>query len=250
MYSYAGTPLAEPNGTQVADWLIANIRPQELFPLAYQSWPAALGNGPVLNQSPEVPRSVQISSLFWPHGASRFARAHFVVTKPQLDLIRKVVFKNGAQIAAPLVLSDGQAGIITNMWMLPCLPLATGNLPLSMWLLTLVDDRYFWWGKSVDLTVEDDTEWGDLYDAIAVELEEAIVYDPVAAAYGDPTIDYNCSARPLPPILDAIAFSVGQRLTRALDGTLRAQSYLTSKAVLVANQTAGWTPYAGGAYAL
>ncbi len=124
MMSYAGIPLSEPPGTDIGAWIAGNIQPHQLFPLAYRSWPGTFTNGPILNNTPDEPRAVVINSLFWPQGASRFARGHFVVTSSQLDSIRRVVYRSGAQESGTLVFSDGEQSINPLMWMLPPIPLA------------------------------------------------------------------------------------------------------------------------------
>lgn len=247
MFSYANVPLAEPEGSDVAGWIAANIKPQELFPLAYRAWPAYTSYGPVLNNTPDVPTPVVINTLTWPVGASRFARGHFVVTDKQLDLIQGVTYKNGTQAAAQFVFSDSVNSIETDLWMLPPTPLAQCATGLGMWLLTLVDERYYWSGMPLDLTVNVGvTTWEDLYDDIAAVLGATFVVDPVAADYLTPTIDYSTYQKPLSGVLDAIAFSVQQRVVRSYDGTIKIQNYSTAKAAVIANS--GWKPYAGGVY--
>jgi hypothetical protein len=250
MFSYAGVNLSEPNesvGINIAGWISANIHPERLFPLAYKSWPESFGNGPVLNQSPEHDRAARINSLFWPRGASRFARGHFVVSGSQLKAIRAVTTRAGVLSAAPFVFSDAVGSITTSLWMLPSIPLSKALTGSEMYLLTLVDDRYWWWGQALDLAVTVGvTTWANLYAAIGTNLGISIAVDPVSANYGTPTADYNTGARPLPMIFDAIAFSVGQRVVRSLTGSVRTQNVATAVAAVTANLTLPANSYAGG----
>ncbi len=248
MFSYAGVNnLSDPVGTEVGEWITANIRTETLFPIAYQSWPGQWFNGPVLNITPEVPQ-LRLNTLRWPHDASRFATGFFVASGDQLKSIRKVVYKYGSVEAAPLTFSDAGTTVTTDMWMLPPIPLSQANPQAEMYLIPLVDERYWWWGISVDLVVlEGSTLWTDLYDAIAVYLDIDIDVDPVNSAYGVPVAQYQTGARPLPLVFDAIAFSVGQRVVRYLDGSVAAQNPATSDAIITANLI-GAAPYAGGEY--
>jgi hypothetical protein len=253
VFSYAGISLGDVDGTVPGAWINANIRPQSLFPLAYQTW-ASQPVPPCLSITPEVPRPVQIGSLFWPRGASRFARGYFVVGSQQANDIRKAVFTDGAQESAAFIFDDGTTQIETDLWTLPMIPLSqavpdAAALGAEMSLLVLVDDRYWWWGQSVSLNVlTGTTEWSDLYDAIGNSLEIDISSDPVADAYGMPTTNWNTKAQPLPLVLDALAFNIGQRIVRDLDGNVSAENSVTSLAIMTANLALGQTKYAGGIY--
>lgn len=251
MFSYAGTYLADPEGHDPGAWIAENIRPAELFPLAARLWPGTLTGGPVLDATPDLQRPVEIGCLWWPWGASRFAHAHFVVGDAQLAAIRSVVFRGGAESAAELVMDDGDVQVRTDLWMLPPRPLAqvgTGG----MWLLTLVDDRYWWAGEPLELTTADCAAgWLHLYATIGAALGVTIDADPIASAYGTVApAAYASLYRPLPQVLDAIAFSVGQRIVRRLDGTVHAQNWKTAKTSVAAQLAAAGPKYAGGSFAL
>jgi hypothetical protein len=252
MYSFANVGLGDPNesvGVDIAGWVAANIQPHQLFPLAYHSWPGELGNGPILNQSPEEPRAVTINSLTWPRGASRFARGYFVATSQQLAAIRKVTSINGVLASGGFIFADGTNQIATKMWMLPSIPLSKAAPGMNLHLLVLVDDRYWWWGQSIDLAVNvGTTTWANLYSSIGTALNTTILADPVATAYGKPTADYDTGGRPVPMILDAIAFSCGQKITRSLGGVVNAQNVASAVASVTANLAMPMNSYAGGQY--
>ncbi len=251
MFSYAGIDLGDPDGTEVGAWISDNIRPQQLYPLAYQSWPAFWKNGPVMNITPEIPRPVKISSLFWPVSASRFAQGNFVVTTAMLDKIRAVAYHRGSARACEFTFDDGENSLNTELWTLPAIPLQQALPGSDFHLLTLVDDRYYWWGQSVNLSVlEGATTWESLYEAIGDELGIEIDINPVSIDYGLPSAAYVTGSRPLPLILDAIAFSVGQRIVRGLDGSITAQNATTALSLVAANLVAAPTAYAGGEFDL
>ncbi len=256
MFSFAGQPLADPVGSAPGAWIENNIRPQELFPLAYRYWPGDLTNGPVLEVTAEPARPAIINTLFWPFGASRFAQAHFVVSEGQLDVIRKATSVSGTSIPGTLLFSDGgvssELGIQSaQMWMLPARPLSTAVAGAGMFLLTLVDDRYWWWGTPLQLHVsEGATTWTQLYANIAAALGISIAVGSIPAEYGKPVADYSASYRPLPNVLDAVAFSVGQRIVRSLNGVVTAQNVTTAIASVVFQLVRAQPKYAGGQFAL
>ncbi len=261
MMSFANIPLSDQIGSPVEAWIAANIRPSELFPLAFRKWPQGLIAGPVLEVTPEHDRPVTIGTLFWPTGASRFAQAHFVVNEGQLAAIRAFVNIGGTTQTANLVFDDGKTQVTTAMWMLPAWPLSTAapgqgaDIGAQMYLLTLVDDRYWWWGIPLQMDVTPGvTTWLNLYDAISAAIGRTISVNAINAAYSLPVADYASAYRPLPNVLDAIAFSVGQRIVRNTDGSITAQNATTAiasvTAQLAANVAALNPKYAGGTFSL
>ncbi len=253
MYSYAGVPMLDPVGAGGV-WIQANIRPNELFPLAYKYWPGDLTNGPVLDVTAEPARPAVLNTLWWPYGASRFAQAHFVVSESQLAAIRRVVVDyagNGTSVVGQLIMDDGKTKITTPMWMLPAWPLSTAVFGAGMYLLTLVDERYWWWGVSYSFIVTAGvTTWLNLYTQISTALGVTISPDTINAAYGTPVADYSSAYRSLPNVLDAVAFSVGQRIVRYRDGTVKAQNARTARSGVVSQLVRGDPKYAGGKFAL
>lgn len=257
MMSFADVPVCDSDAPMpepllhIGSWITKNIRPKELFPLAYRFWPGTLIAGPVLEVTAEPARPARIDTLWWPWGASRFAQAHFVVTEEQLEAIRAVVVVDGESVTGELNINDGGTSTIAQMWMLPAWPLSTAVANAGMYLLTLVDDRYWWWGTPVQFHVtEGGTSWEEVYEEIADDLGITIVVDPIDSAYGTPVADYSTAYRPAPNVLDAVAFSVGQRIVRDLDGTVTAMNASTALASVTAQLASVNPKYAGGPLAL
>lgn len=259
MMSFAGVMLSDPETTEVGEWIQQNISPHELFPLSYQTWPGSLGGTAVLESTPDEERSVIIGSFWWPSGASRFARAYFVVSEAQLNAIRTAVqtpagtnkVATGTNKAATLLLRDGTNTVEAEMWMLPAWPLLTAVAGAGAYLLTLVDERYWWWSLPASIAVDvGTTTWLDLYEAIGDALGVTISVDTIPAAYGLPTDDYASGYQSLPGLLDAVAFSVGQRIVRGLDGTVTAQNATTAIASVTAQLATVVAPYTGGRLSL
>lgn len=167
---------------------------------------------------------------------------------------------------APLILSDGNTTITANMWMLPPRPLfqnpmnpavsaTNSTVPLTKWLLpvsynsfpldalgntteppgeqlyllTFVDDRYMWWQKSSTVSLNPGTTtWASLFSQIGTNLNVGITTDTISADYGTPGDFLLPYLQFLPVVLDLAAFAVGQRLVRALDGTVSLQNATTA----------------------
>lgn len=198
------------------------------------------------------PRPVQVGSLLWPWGASRFAYAHMLATDAELARIRPLVYGAKGTAWNPLALKfdDARTGrsVAPSLYMLPPKPLdqITGANGLS--LLTLVDDRFRWWERAGAVTVTPGTTtWAVLIAAIATALGVTITVDTIAAAYLKPAADLAGADVYLPPLLDRVLACVGQRLVRRLDGTVRTQNPTTAKASQDA-QLATWTKEKGGQY--
>jgi hypothetical protein len=93
-----------------------------------------------------------------------------------------------------------------------------------MWLVTLVDVRYWWWYKAAQIEVTSSSEpWATFIAAIASALGATITVPTVPAAYLNPPTDLTVRNDPLPIVLDAAAYSIGMRLVANLDGTFKLQ---------------------------
>lgn len=94
----------------------------------------------------------QFNTIYWPSGASRFAHAYFVVTKAVVGALRQTVgngetFQEATsktlQIGDPRLESDSRF-VKLNMRMLTPIPLQVNGPENWLFVLPLVDDRWFW----------------------------------------------------------------------------------------------------------
>lgn len=256
MILYAGVGLGWQT-QELCSWLASTIDPTELWTWSVRSFPGARLTGFPFRQ-PHVPRRIELANLFWPTSASRFSHVHFLADQSQLDAIRAYVYSAGAPNnyqAAPLIMDDGTNAIATNMWMLPPRPLA-GVTDLPLHLLTLVDERFFWWFRTSTLSVLGGvTTWDSLIADIAAALGITLTVDTLDAAYLYPDPVFTLRDEPLPVLLDAACYCVGRRFVRQLDGTCRLWSPVSSRDQTAANLARVPTPgnvdvSAGGVFAL
>lgn len=195
-------------------------------------------------------RTVQVGSLWWPSGARRFATAHFLADDAQLAAISRAAYAGGAYNSAPLVIDQRDpAGnlvpgrrIAPDMFLLSARPLS--QLPIGqtgpwngLWLLTFVDDRYWWWRRDTGpIAVAAGTTWDDVYAALSTALTVDIDQDHVPSAYlNPPSAAFTAYYEKSPLMLDRVAFSVGQRIVRHLDGTVLARNPVNAAADQQAN---------------
>lgn len=177
-------------------------------------------------------------TLWWPTAASQWARAHFLVDTATLASIRSQLVTdaggaNAGYVAADLVLDDGTGGtaITTAMHLLPPLPLCGAE---ALYLLTLVDERYYWWFRpTVDLSAV--TTWSGLYSALGTGIGSSITVDGSLGSFAAPSTRWQTlGGAPLPLLLDSAAWCTGRRVVREFDGTVRATDYATAKAAAAA----------------
>lgn len=245
--SYGGLLVGSTQGSEpaIGEWIKTAIRPSEIFPSARLQWPGYLSGGPLFEQTAYPWDHVEIDRLYWPWGASRFAHAHVVVDDVTLAKIRLLAYANQRFKSLDFVMEDGwyNTPITTKLWIQAARPLSTaapgGN---ALYLLSLVDDRYFWWETSLQYDVNPGTTtWANLYTSIGTALGVTITPDTINAAYGTPTGDYSAAYRQTPIVLDAVAWSVGQRVVRKLDGTVITLNPTTA----IASQNAQVDKHAG-----
>lgn len=180
------------------------------------------------------PRSIRPGVLRWPTGAVNSAWFHAVVGRDQVDAIRSAV--GNPQTPQPLVMSDGRSGktITASMYLLPFRPLSqfgtTHPVYRDGYLLTLCDQRFFWWFKYGDINLR--TSWNALLLEIAVNLGIDLQVDAIDPHYAGlpPTEKWLGSHRPMATVLDAALAQVGQRLVCLLDGTVKTTKWVTAKA--------------------
>jgi hypothetical protein len=237
--SYAGVDLGHAPAA-LAKWIARSVPPAWVWEFP-ETWWNSRDTGLVGFRPPPPRRPIQVNRLWWPSGASRFAVGHFLADQGQVDSIRDVCYAvdegTGLEtyVAAPLLMNDGENEIETDLWLLPARPLQQIDTE-GLYLLTLVDERYFWWFRAASISViEGTTTWDNLYGQIANALGVPITVDEVPAAYLTPSSLLALKYEPLPTLLDAVAFSVGQRITRALDGTVRAWNVENARLQMTTN---------------
>lgn len=266
--TYGGVPLAT-STPALRDWLAANYALADLVPFRAWSQQARLFPSPFDFRR----RPVKINSLWWPTGASRWATGFFLVCEQDLEAIRALAYADDTYQPLTLSLPDGTYTVETDLWMLPALPLAqvsegtstAWTLPESpvyldagetvrqanLYLLPLVDDRYFWWERAADIDVDEGTTtWAGLISSIGTALGVTIEHESVAAAYLTPLEELGSRYHALPLVLDAVAAGIGCRVVRGLDGTVtlqRAAAALESQETQLA---IGYPRRAGGLLAL
>ena len=222
---------------QIGLWLAKHIPPSEIYEFADRStWPGKNQTGASwgawLQQRP-----VEVGRLFWPTGASRWAVGHFLATGKMLEQIRDKAYGKAQlpagearqpPVALDLVMSSSKRRgkrIVAKMYMLPPRPLVkmAGDPSLGLHLLTLVDQRYFWWHRHTgDLDITEQMLWEDLISEL---FTSAGVSDyGVMLPHADYLYPFNkrplmkAKYETLPLLLDTAAYCCGCRVINNLSG--------------------------------
>lgn len=261
MLTYAGVPLCLPDAdSELAAWMRLNQDLADLKQFSYPTLPALSprrgllawgGDRKGIGQSfanyaePPPPR---LNSLYWPMGATRWARGWFIATEEQKIKITKQAHAESANAPLPLRWGDpdDKTVLSTSMYLLP--PRAISHAKLkhdkneSLWLLPLVDHRYWWQFKDTDDLEIGDEEgqietWAELFTELSDRLGITVsLPTAVPAVYLKPDhYEFTRRFENAAVLLDAAALSVGKRIVRRLDGTVRAENYEDAAAVVLSN---------------
>jgi hypothetical protein len=219
------------------------IRPEHThgFGLPVYNWPA-----------PPQPR---LNTIWWPTGATRWARAWFLVTRETRDKIISKVHKGGSLAAKTLSWGDdsdqsSSEPLEAEMYLLSPRQISSVYNDQEAWLLPLVDERYFWqFLNGGDLTdINKDTTWDELISELTSALGiTASTTVPSAYLKPDP-IEFSRPRHSAAMLFDAVLCSIGQRLVRDLDGTIHLQTVEDATSTLDDNLALDSQQLAGGQF--
>lgn len=275
-----GSPLPPPEG-EAADPVLEDLLPcpdlldeiDRLHPFRYgKEWayPATfLGRNQTSLALPTSPGSdfcpdVRVGEWYYPFGASRWSVFRGLATSEQVRLmLLNCGFSRTVPPSSQTILglnpgdfvmraapknSDNPEGdpdgwtLATSMHLLPPKPLAEhGGDFEGLYLITLVDKRYFFQGTPVSLRISQDTTWQDLLLDLSTALQITILEvddfesEPV---YGRPQADSQLWGvfENAAPLLDAVAANIGRVVVRNLDGTFELLTAAESEARVVTNR--------------
>lgn len=252
--TFAGIDLVVPpdNYPQVS------VRVDDLFQRPLAASPTTMEEAWYVNHRDFTRSLIEVGSLVWPTGASRWAIGLFLATSEQLEGIASASRLNGEgshgirKVTSDLETLRGRLEMCTgtgadapvlsvDMWMLPPIPVHqvptqetenTFNYPLKhlngLWVIPLVDDRYFWWQKTIyTAKVPLCSTWAETLTGIleagkipAGTIEETpMAYGPCPEIFRNVT---NETRTPL--LLDVMTAAINRKITLGYDGKVRAPS--------------------------
>lgn len=197
---------------------------------------------------PQPSSEVQVGEWFYPNGACRWSVFRGLMTSTMVkDILAATggfdpkTFRVQAQSVGPDNLPARAFLIETPMYLLPPRPLAEhgGNFD-GLYLITLVDARYYWQGSPASLTVNQESTWAGLIATLAGYLNATITHSDIDPVYGRPEADSQLWSRAesAPNLLDAVALSLGRVVVREFGGSYVLLTPSESKARVDANRGA------------
>ncbi len=259
MLSLAGVDLiVDSPGDDAINFVNKYIELSSYRPWTRPSWPGSQASTLTFGWPRREP-VMKLNRFVWPVGASRWAYGHFLASSDQVnDIMGKayatngkynaVTFKIGTPDVEPVTDNTdpstyGQDNIITatKMYVLPPMPLSgirglKGDTQ-SLYLITIVDRRFFWYENSAgNMTVDPRAGWPSVYQQVWTNMGEsgAFMNDPISDKYLNPSPTmFSLAYQPAPFVLDAIAFNVGQRIVAQYDGFVVARNATVESNALI-----------------
>lgn len=215
--------------------------------------------GAVAKQWQEIQQpspAVRVGDWFYPNGACRWSVFRGLATSTMAK--QMLAITGGTSTArfymrqvpsTPYAAADALYTLESYLYMLPPRPLGElGGSFDGLYLITLVDERYYWQNTPVSLRVTKDTTWQGLINELATALNVTIAAPTIAAAYSKPEPDSQLwtNMENAAVLLDAIAFNLGKVVIRNLDGSYRMLGPTESQTVVATNRPAPVVRLAGG----
>lgn len=179
-----------------------------------------------------IPPEVGLYDLYVPPGATKYALFRGLMHRDQVDILTgtgtgSVYRLSGIDQLWPqfLEMNTGQGEVVATMYLLPPVPLAGLDGAADLYLVTLVDARYFGAYQPVDTSAffSGFPDWQTLLSQLltsALGGVAAIVPPAIDAVYGIPEIDseFYTWAGPANAMAEAALNSVGRVFTYDLSG--------------------------------
>lgn len=174
--------------------------------------------------------SIPIGCWYYPTGARRWSVFRGLATSTQVkDMLaatggsqKKAFIMKAFPDGARLSNLETSFKVQTNMYMLPPRPLAEHGAKYDgLYLITLVDDRYYLQFASATIHPDRDTTWASVISSLATALGVTINYSTIPTPYAGPEVDsqFWTNLESAAELLDAVAANIGRRVVREFDGT-------------------------------
>lgn len=187
-----------------------------------------------LSTPPMQPMEVRLGEFFYPHSMSRWSVFRGLATTSIVNSMLAVTAGNAPAefIMKSVPLSpDNPSGtdpndtwkISTNMYMLPprCLAEHGGQFD-GLYLITLVDDRYFTSSTLTSLNITSLQTWEAVISQLSLDLGFNVsLYSSISSVYGRPEPDsqlWVAGSQEAASLLDCVAMNVGRSVVRNYDG--------------------------------
>src|SRR5579859_637678 len=232
--TYGGFPfqLTEP---EIDQWLMNRFMLDRMTEVSLpQPWTNRSMSALAWPPPPSRPQ-LGLNEFWYPTGAARWAEGRFLATETNvLSMINAAYSHTNGTTALPLVIRadvsgqptdiDPTPGITTNMYMLPPRPLLqTDDGRDGLYLVTLVDERYYAHLNHTTVHFDNAEAWSDYFTSLATALGITLTVPTISASYGFPSLDSSLWATGENPayLMDAAAWAVSCTVVRNFDGTYK-----------------------------
>ncbi len=204
---------------------------------------------------------VRIGDFFYPVGACRWSIFRGLMTAEDIAAVTKALQASSPtanisrQIQGTFTIQseggDSAGSVTTQLFMLPPIPIYGASGTPTLYLVNLVDERYFWhqWFNPEDCTGSVLESWSAYLNQLATQLNITLSFATPADVYGIPEIDsplctdgYDNPAA----LLDLVAANVGCAVVRNLDGTYKLQRFADANNTAKSNLPASGNNLLGG----
>lgn len=242
MLTFGGVPIGIDYDGSFAEYIRRYVPPSLYYPWLRQSWPGIGTSAISYPTGYYADPPFTLNQLHWPcRDVSRWAYMHFLLNSDSLSDIQDLACENGSYFSLPLDIGNPESGgetiTIESMFMLPPTPLSgirgiTGLLQ-SLYLITLVDVRFFLRFANTGAITEQTlpTAWDTFFVYLVQQADMQgitfnLKFDSISSNYiGVSQQMFVLPYEPLPIVLDAVAYNVGQRIVANYDGSFYSQNY-------------------------
>lgn len=218
------------------------------FTPAYLNYSKELNSIPFVTMLSSMPDpQLNIGDWYYPNTMSRFSIFRGLATSSMVAAMLTATqgssygsFVMRSVPTGPFAGSSSVWTVNTHMYMLPARPLGeTGGAGDGLYLVTLVDDRYFSQSTPASLKLTLNTTWENLLTQLAISLDISLTYSSIESAYYKPEIDSQlfCTGQSASMLLDAVAWNLGRVVVRKMDGSYAL--YRASESKVIVNNNRG-----------
>lgn len=244
----AGQQLIVPDD-DLADLVGRSLRPPRPWPA--RSWPgkSLTDIASPVGHTPRPP--VELNAWSWGPGAGNFSESWWLASRDQADAIRDAALGDGGLgPPRPVTLAMDAPGQLSAEVLRAQVYLAMPPVPIrrvtmddgtfdnGAYLLCCVDVRFFLWQVPCpDFQIDEYSRtWANVLDLVATTLAGlptpvTLAYDTPDPAYRLPPKALNLKDQALPPVLDAVAASLGMKVILTYDGDLKLIGPATAQAI-------------------
>lgn len=192
-----------------------------------------------------TPDNVKIGQFFYPSsGASRWGIFRGLMTESDLDIVRESVWFSITHTVGELIIyqkvdhdtSTHEPMLTAPMYLLPPVPVMGVGGVDQLYIVTLVDERYFWQWKTTTSVMDitsfptgaGSNSWPTyvtwLCNGLGIS-DSGISNNIPAAYYMEPDSPFWCHYESPAVLMDAALYHQGSYFQRAVDGTLASNSW-------------------------